>query len=1620
MKSLKILLTVLLAVCLLAGCHDSGSVTQPQDTAPATQPQPEIKISLSENQATVGIGGTLFLTAQTENTTEAVVWTSSDTAVATVMDGEVTALKEGTAVISASVGSARAECTVVVSGSAPALTVSDSYVVIDVGGSYTVTASVTMNGAPYTEQPVTYTWTAAEGSEAFVSLQADGEGGAAFTGVSYGNAEYFVTAQVNGVTLTKRVQVVCWDATVVMNPEGAGISPAVGGFGLRLELGKSVRPQVAVYSGNEKVNAPKIRWTSDRPGVAQVSGNGTITGLKEGSAVITASYGDNNNHIRFFVQVYRPVYTMKTQYTIENTVGTLTLTDTLEGTIQNVTLNGKAVLESVNGNIITLKADALPTDASLMGEGRPMTVETDRASYHYTVNVYSKILTTAQQFQNMASYLTRKAGDNNWAKYDGYLVLGNDIDLQGAAFDLFTAESYDGGTRGDGHNAEAGFVGVLDGKGYSVKNYTATPNNNGLFTTVGKSGVIKNLNILDITAPSATGTVLTNMLNGKMQDLYITIAKWDSGNFMSHPYRDGRYLQNIVVEYTGGHIDGMRDFTGHWGTANYYPHYPTYIQNVYIIGDISNLFTNCAEHGSSLPCGFHVYNSAEQLLSAGNRYNGFAADKWNTSIGMPVPVKLFEQWGGTDIMVTNPTVDGRYELSRGSAMELFANVSYVTWELVGSADGVTLTGNKLTAQADAGAQQVTVIASNLYNSEKTVQITVNLVNSQGKTLSKLAYLELLSADNQAYTYVDLEENQEIKSIIGVNINGRAAESGSFSLDSGRLKLGTEQLAQYLTKPVSLEIVYKAGDVNIIAACEVEMVVTKAIKTFADLQVLNSVKTPNLDGHYILANDIDAENQNIAAGSSWGSGFKGTFDGRNHTISNLKLGDGALYSGIFGAVNGGTIKNITFNNVQLGSRAALFGRVIGNVAGTTQKSHVENVTVNISAWANNATESGVFTFTSMANTVYTNVTVNVADGVKVENLLGRSLTAGNVEGEIVVNLGIDSSIVYYNDTSAVKPDFVTVNKSVAEEVTDFIAGEKTTAVTLSHKDFAVGEVSVTANGQTKPLSITETGKLTVDLADFGVTAMGNHTVVVTIDKSKYTFTDVWYVTQVIDTVAELKALGAACKAANTTGYYILGADIDCSAEANMAAGNPGWEANGFSGTFDGRNRKISNIKLTWDNPTGGYGGLFGNLDGCTIKNVTFDKVNYASANVALLGRHTYKNLSSSNTVLENLTVNISDWKATGEAGVFVSRSARNTLYNNITVNLADGVTVHNLLGQAWNSNYGSGITVSLGEGSKVTAFYWTGTTDSTAVKTPPSIVKIDMPTVEESTDALVAAENTKTLVFTNTGFTVGSASVTINGQTKSAAITEGGKLTVNLGDFGVTAMGKYDALVETAAGKYTYNEVWYVTQVIDTVAELKALGASCKAANTKGYYILGGDIDCSAEANMAAGNPGWKANGFSGTFDGRNQTVSNIKMVYDTATGGYGGLFGNVLGATIKNVTFDKVNYASVNVSLFGRHGDNGSGNNTIIENVTVNVSAWAATGEAGVFTSRGTMNTIYNNVTVNVADGVTIHNLLGQEWSSNHGSGIKINLGTGSSVTAYYWTGTAATTAVTTKPTIVK
>ena len=78
-------------------------------------------------------------------------------------------------------------------------------------------------------------------------------------------------------------------------------------------------------------------------------------------------------------------------------------------------------------------------------------------------------------------------------------------------------------------------------------------------------------------------------------------------------------------------------------------------------------------------------------------------------------------------------------------------------------------------------------------------------------------------------------------------------------------------------------------------------------------------------------------------------FKGTFDGQNHTIENLnqntwELDNGYHYTdcglGLFGAVEGGTVKNLIVDNASISGESALCGVVAAAAADAT----FENITV----------------------------------------------------------------------------------------------------------------------------------------------------------------------------------------------------------------------------------------------------------------------------------------------------------------------------------------------------------------------------------------------------------------------------------------------------------------------------------------------------------------------------------------------------------------------------------------------------------------------------------------------------------------------------------------------------
>ena len=212
---------------------------------------------------------TLIATVGPENATDpTVTWTSSDETVATVKDGIVTAVKEGTATITAKAGDKTATCTVTVTIGVDNITLNKTTATLTEGGTVTLTATVTPDDA--TDKSVTWT-----SSDETVATVKDG----VVTAVKAGTAT--ITAKAGDKTATCTVTV---NANVAVT--GVTLSETI----LSLFEGENATLTAKVTPDN--ATDKSVSWSSDNESVATVK-NGVVTAVAVGTATITVTASGN-------------------------------------------------------------------------------------------------------------------------------------------------------------------------------------------------------------------------------------------------------------------------------------------------------------------------------------------------------------------------------------------------------------------------------------------------------------------------------------------------------------------------------------------------------------------------------------------------------------------------------------------------------------------------------------------------------------------------------------------------------------------------------------------------------------------------------------------------------------------------------------------------------------------------------------------------------------------------------------------------------------------------------------------------------------------------------------------------------------------------------------------------------------------------------------------------------------------------------------------------------------------------------------------------------------------------------------------------------------------------------
>ncbi len=242
-------------------------------------------VSLDKNELELVEGdcGSLRATVEPQNATSpGVTWSSDNMSVATVdAEGGVTALKAGTATVTATAddGGKRASCRVTVTAVRRAVTgVSLDKASLSLMEGNSIVLKATVSPANATDRSVSWT----SDNTAVATVDINGK----VTAVAVGKARITVTTSDGGKTAICEVTV----SKLVIAVTGVSLNKPT----LSLEAGES-ETLVATLTPDNATDKSLV-WSSDRPAVATVDANGTVTARASGTANITvvAAEGDKS------------------------------------------------------------------------------------------------------------------------------------------------------------------------------------------------------------------------------------------------------------------------------------------------------------------------------------------------------------------------------------------------------------------------------------------------------------------------------------------------------------------------------------------------------------------------------------------------------------------------------------------------------------------------------------------------------------------------------------------------------------------------------------------------------------------------------------------------------------------------------------------------------------------------------------------------------------------------------------------------------------------------------------------------------------------------------------------------------------------------------------------------------------------------------------------------------------------------------------------------------------------------------------------------------------------------------------------------------------------------------
>ena len=1217
-----------------------------------------------------------------------------------------------------------------------------------------------------------------------------------------------------------------------------------------------------------------------------------------------------------------------------------------------------------------------------------LTVSTGDADFVLTVYMATLLIENAQDMMTFDRLLYTEGTSIDDPLTGYYLMLG-DVDM---AYTGYVFGDNQGEYSINGGTAYA-FGGTFNGNGYALKN--ALIGNRGLFWEIAESGVVKNLAIIDAyalgwkagdevqyeaeTRVNNGATVIADMHYGLIENVFI-------GGKMGHGHWnfDGLFGQNrgdmvnVIVDIFYDTTDGTSDPPGDGAGASSITSLigfngGTYTNVIFVTNTQYIWADGNGTPQTSVPSGITVYKTGAAAVAAidlsatsfdsaywtENAEGILYGDELVVSSRLRIVDETFVDLsaanddGAVALDLSNITkrdsaftADAVTDVYLYNGAEAGADIAHSASEgsllLSGLATGRY---DIVIATATAEYRVPVFVVTMVIDSEEDLIAFDTLIKTEGTAQDSVTGYYLLGAD------IDMAENEYVFGDLGgqYSVNGGEARyfGGTFNGNGYAIKNATVG-----NKGLFWEI-SASGVVKNLAIIDATALGYFSSGTQSQLNVNSS----NLmaDVHFGLI-------ENVYIGGEVGYGY-------------------TSYSGVFGQNRGrmvNVVLDITVNEEHEGGYTYLSALGYSDPSATYTNVILITSYTNVAyaASAPMAAPAGVNLYTTGALASRAEDLANFSSRYWSKDADGAFLFGDEVvvAGPEVVTAVVDTAI----DLSAAAENMVALDiAAILEEDPDFDIND---IIGITY--YGGGDIAY---------SVSEGSLLLED----GINA-GEYDILIMTSTKNYRVS-VTVATTIIDTPDELTAFDTLIKEQGTakdsvTGYYLLGADIDMAESdyvfGDLAGAYEDGTARYFAGTFDGNGYAIKNATV-------GNKGLFWYItDSGIVKNLAV--IDATALGYFSNGTQSQQNVTSSNLfadwnlgLIENVYIGGEvGYGYTSYSGVFGQNRGRMVnVVLDITVNTAHegGYTYLSALGysdpSATYTNvilitsyadvaYASGAPMAAPAGVTV---YQAATVAAAAEDFDfGSFSKGEDGAVSFGDEVVIAAVPTTT-VSTVTEIDLGTAvdgeiEVDVTAITAAddtfdvnnvvgVAYAAGGSIGFSVSEDTLylsssLTSGSYNIIVCTAEKNYLV--AVSVVTVISDLEDLQAFDALIAAATgdnaVTGYYVLGADIVVPEDSDFVMGNytigfSYWadlSGNIFNGIFDGMGYTISGLKV-------GDGGMFGNVIDGTIRNV-------ALVDIYAYGKGENsavtiNNGGSNILaqmmsgtVENVFVSGSAASQDG----------------------------------------------------------------------------